>query len=93
MLLINIVIDKETPKDNNSANIISLNNPMAAISPLEDIANIQNTMRKMAGVRTSACCICGMCFFIYVMGSLIKGKGKASLLRGQLPLIQLDLLE
>ena len=71
MSLMNIVIDKETPKDNNSANIISLNNPMDAISALVDIANIQKAIRKTAGVRTSACCICGMCFFIDIMGTLL----------------------
>ena len=67
MSLMNIVIDKETPKDNNSANIISLINPTVAIIPLDDIARIQYAKRKTAGVRTSACCKCGMCFFICIM--------------------------
>ena len=78
MPLTNIVIDKDTPKDNISANIISLNNPMVAISSFVDIANIQKAIRKMAGVRTSACCICGMCFFISIMGNLVEGKGRGS---------------
>ena len=72
MSLMNIVIDKETPKDNNSAKIISLYNPTIAIIPLDDIARIQYAMRKTAGVRTSACSKCGICFFISIMGNYFE---------------------
>jgi NAD-dependent dihydropyrimidine dehydrogenase PreA subunit len=86
-------MDKETPNDNNSASKISLNIPIDAISPFDDIARIQNAIRKTAGVRMVACSKCGKCFFICIMGNLLEGKEKENLLKEQLPVMPLDLME